>query len=387
MQIAKHTTKQTLYEQWVKVHNKPNINLYCRSTFHYDNVYSFDNYLFCGVNRNISDIIFDDWDWYKPYCIAITDKYTNSIIINLSTGHNIKQLGLVAIDTFDNVFITTKLFDTPNMFTNTHSSTGRLNKVLKLYGEYLVTQFIKTDCFDLCVASKQQHNVHKAITDVFSCNDDNCGNPIDFWKKNPRVTYDNIFEFVNRYNVTNRPFYDDTVQEPIVLSNKDKRINSTVYRPTLKHIIENNMFSQQELDNIKRNELYYRYCKNTGISYKELCDAYNAQGFDKALFNSSCRKHKVKITASTRALIVTQLDGLLYIAKQIKEKLATCIEQCINKSKENYEKAIIELNTKVASATEEDKQNHKTIVVKYKEYIKQKDSKGFWSESIITKKL
>lgn len=390
MSLVKCNTKLDLYNRLL--YNK-HIDTYYyigRTTKDIDYLFVWHEYLFYSKNipLNLSyKQLNSNWDKYKNYCIAITDRYDANIIINLAVDYNVNQLGNWAIQYYNNVFVSNTKFDSANLFElEPNSSTGRLNRVLWLYSQYLIQQFVKVSCYDLYLATQCLHNPKQVTQNIFRSDDDNNDNVIEFWKKNPKVTYNDILFLVEKFTIKSRPFYNTKSDSIITLNNKNNNNSYSFNCPSIKQIINNTWFNTKQKHDIEKKYLYYKHFRGIGVSYKVICNYYYKKYINNDDFQKWCDAYNIDITKRPKET-TTAIQSLIWLSDMVKQRKIKYIEECVTQSNDNYEKALAALNNKCNTASDLDKTCHRTIIVYYKRYIKQKGSKGFWSISFVSRKL
>lgn len=326
--------RQEVYHRWIHDDTYVYSNKRYIVSGKYDWLFAF------RLNKNADrNTITYNWtskiDYNARLCVAVINRDNKTILVNTSFFKRSDEL-IGSIPDDYQVFLTEESIINPHIL-----STGELSEVIKVYAKYLVKNFVERLLSEFYgVLRGKRKVVHQDINDLFKYN--NKHYVYQNWYN--YVDYNKIYDFVKKYKVKYYDWYNKPLDNVISIKDDFNWSKYTYYDvpfPSLKQIINGTVFNKKEKLKLEQSYFYGLYCRGYGISLKELeahwNDDYNKDEL-KALFN----KHNIAINLDNRSELIKWKDGIKLYAKVIASNTRSILEANINKSKDNYNKAVEE---------------------------------------------
>ena len=275
-------------------------------------------------------------DYNARYCVAVINRDIKAILVNTSFFKRSNELINSIPDDYQ-VFLTEETITNPHIL-----STGELSEVIKVHTKYLIKNFVDRLAEFYGVLKGKRIIVHQDINNLFNYKNKNT--IYQSWYD--YTDYTKIYNFTKRYKVKQYDWYNKPLDNVLSIKDNFDWSRYTYYDvpfPSLKQIITGTIFNKKEKLKLEQSYFYGLYCRGYGISRKELetrwNDDYNENEL-KALFN----KRNINVNLNDRPYLIKWTDGIKLYAKVIASNTRTILEANINKSKDNYNKAVEEYN-------------------------------------------
>lgn len=299
-------------------------------------VYVIGNYLLSGKpNRTwgltvTNETIKDNWGYYSQQCLAFIDRDNKRIIINSAKDWHFTSITYAVPKDYE-VFVVNENIPVPSI-----SSTGELDIVLKLIVKTLITQLVSYLHPFYNVVYNNAKTIRQPVSNI-----DNY----------------NVIKILNnltkKYKLKSKDWYKESLfKHSLDFYNGWSYCRSiNITTPSLKQVITNKIFTNNEKLLLEQRYFYTKYCYNRGISFKLVQDKWDKE-FDKEWFEKECKRRVIsiydKINNYRFKECLTFKDGLKVLAKIIDGIEESLYEANRKKSEDNYNKALAEANKHVS---------------------------------------
>ena len=205
------------------------------------------------------------WDFRnyrnRDLCLAVINRKEKYIVVRENTIFSWELTNLLSKDY--TIFYTNNPIENPNLLL-----TGNTIEANKLYGKYLITNFIQDYCYQFYkVLANKTKFLHKDVDSVFKYDKQLVG-------LRRSAIYTTIKDFVINYSIDFTIWYDKDIVGtpiPIIIDTNYHKINSILVKaPTLKDIIECRVFTDEELEKLNQAYFYTKYCYGKNIPFKDV---------------------------------------------------------------------------------------------------------------------
>lgn len=282
---------------------------------------------------NNNDTFINNCKSYADNVIAVIDRTKCRILINISYSYHIYDLLKSIPDNFE-IFYTDYSIDNLNILQNDE-------ELYKTHARYLVKTFIKTRlALYYNVLNNRRKVLNVDINKEFKYNKD-CN-----YYHHSYINYNDIVDFVKKYNIKNYYWYKTELYSKINNSYwyDRKYYNNDYPCSSLKRIIENKVFSKKEKHILECRYFYTNYCYKENIPFKDV-ELYYGTDFTLDQFNNYCNKKNLNSDNNWYNYNINTWENFIKQYTTVSRNIAKkYIEQQILESASNYKKAIIEAN-------------------------------------------
>lgn len=365
------------------------------SEYYYSNqanaISSKGNYLALGdigKNKSIADI---EQYWYPNNNIfAIIDRENKKILVSHKYTDIVSELLRAIPDDYevfhcknDIPFCNILHYDNIDALAKLH-----LQYSIECYVEHCLAPF-----YAVINGKKILHSSLDGITkDINSRSKDKLSFvAVNIYTKYRNYEYGNINEFVKRYKVKQRTWYNE------VLNNKfkfciyypDSWSYITIKLPTVKQILTNTVFTKAQKEVFRKRYFYTKYCYGRGISFADVEKYWNKEVLSQEMYVYFNKHNAYWLPEYYTEKCITWNDYIIRYCEIDENHRNTYIQANINKSNQNRkeaeEKAKFYVNKELVLDNWRKGTGSQNNKISFREFCppKCKSQKGFWRDSYI----
>lgn len=312
-----------------------------------------------GLNAT-NKTIKDNWGYYSQQCLAFIDRNNKKIIINSAKDWHFTYIKYAVPKDYE-IFVINE-----NIPVFSLSSTGELDIILKLVVKRLITRL--TDYLQpfYNIIYNNAKTIRRPVSNI-----DN---------------YD-VIKILNnltkKYKLKSKDWYKESLFEHRLdfYNGWSYARSINIKTPSLKQIITNKIFTNNEKLLLEQRYFYTNYCYNKGVSFKLVQDNWN-NDFNKEWFEKEFKHRNINVYDKDDNYIfekcLTFRDGIKLLSKITNNINNVACEINRKISEENYRKALAEANKVLSVNDWRENKHNKHIEVEYECWISTRKGCGKW---------
>ncbi len=365
------------------------------SEYYYSNkahaISSKGNYLALGdigKNKSVSDI---EEYWYPGNNIfAVIDRENKKILVS----HKYSDVAYELLNAIPDDYEVFHCKNNIPFYNILHYD--NIDALAKLHLQYSVECYVEhylTPFYAVCNGKKILHNsLDGIIKDINNRSKDKLSSvAFNKYAKYWSYEYGNINEFVKKYKVKRRTWYNEVLNDNFTfyIYYPDSWGYITIKLPTVKQILTNTVFTKTQQEVFRKRYFYTKYCYGRGISFADVEKYWTKEMLSQEM-NVYFNKHNIYwLSEYYTEQCITWNDYVIRSYEIDKNHHKKYIQENIAKSNQNRkeaeEKAKAYINQKVI-LDDWRKGNHiKNGNISFRKFCppKSRNQKGFWKDSYI----